>query len=459
LHILVPKPYFPAGRSSRKQAPSPFTLTTDSSLPSPAPICARCRAQPRPAVATAPQTLELVEDARLFLTAQPRPLIRDGDAGKAFIARQVDDDGRSFRAVADGIADQIQEDLQHPAEFCHGGQRHLMRGSADRDVLFARAHGQDARRAPRCIGQIDGIGQRHEILGLDHLQIGQVIDQPHQMLSRRSDIGGIAGVILGQRPGQARADRLGIGDDAGNGLAQDRGQIAADDGALDRRHRGGRRATDGRWLLGGQAQVEARRLHTRQADRDQRRAPVTLRPGQRHIRPVQQAPVQRLTMLIAGNGHEIGPWAAQTCAHPRRRLAQIAAVALHRHHALPLIQTRGQFGQGTVDLAPAAGDDILGLHLKRRALPVAQDDRTAAFVRQGIASTQARITSCPSCAVMARASFSPKRRALRTTSRSSGTAIGPGKTPPHRICNPAKGSSAAVRWSCASLRARARRGR
>jgi hypothetical protein len=33
---------------------------------------------------------------------------------------------------------------------------------------------------------------------------------------------------------------------------------------------------------------------------------------------------------------------------------QVAAVALHRHHALPLIQTRGQFGQGTVDLAPAA---------------------------------------------------------------------------------------------------------
>jgi hypothetical protein len=59
--------------------------------------------------------------------------------------------------------------------------------------------------------------------------------------------------------------------------------------------------------------------------------------------------VQRLTMLIARNSHEIGPWAAQPGAHPRRCFAQIAAVALHRHHTLPLIQTRGQFGQSTVD--------------------------------------------------------------------------------------------------------------
>ena len=71
----------------------------------------------------------------------------------------------------------------------------------------------------------------------------------------------------------------------------------------------------------------------------------------------------------------------------------------------------------------------------------------------GVTSIQARMVSCPSCATMGRASFSPNTRALATSSRNSGTAITPGIVPPQRVCNEASGSSALSKWSAASLRA------
>jgi hypothetical protein len=101
----------PAGRSSRKPRPSPFTLTTLNSPPIARASRARCRAQPRPAVAAAPQSLELVEDPRLFLGDRPGPGSAMATRAKPSSRDRSTMMVESFRAVANGIADQIQQDL------------------------------------------------------------------------------------------------------------------------------------------------------------------------------------------------------------------------------------------------------------------------------------------------------------------------------------------------------------
>jgi len=89
------------------------------------------------------------------------------------------------------------------------------------------AHPENARRAPGDVGQIDPIGRGGEVLCFDDLEIGQVVNQRQKMLTGRCDVGGVVAVFISQRSREARADGFGVGDDAGDRLAQHRGQFAS----------------------------------------------------------------------------------------------------------------------------------------------------------------------------------------------------------------------------------------
>ncbi len=95
---------------------------------------------------------------------------------------------------------------------------------------------QQPRRPTAKIGQVDVFGNDGEVGPVDRLQIGKIVDQRHQMPSGRCYVVGVAGIVGAQRPFHLRADRIGIGDDPSQWLAQRPVQPLAELGRIERHH-------------------------------------------------------------------------------------------------------------------------------------------------------------------------------------------------------------------------------
>src|SRR5690606_21311266 len=83
------------------------------------------------------------------------------------------------------------------------------------------------------VGQVDAVRRGREMFVLDYFEIGEVVDQREEMLASAADVRSIVAVLVGQWPGELRADRLCIGDDPGDRLAQHRRDLASYRGADD----------------------------------------------------------------------------------------------------------------------------------------------------------------------------------------------------------------------------------
>ena len=79
--------------------------------------------------------------------------------------------------------------------------------------------------------------------------------------------------------------------------------------------------------------------------------------------PIEQAPVQRLTMSTAGDGDKVGPRTPHPGPHCRRNLGKVRRCGLDRENGLLGIEVRNQFCHGPIDRRPALGR---GLQIFRR---------------------------------------------------------------------------------------------
>src|SRR5690606_41779225 len=113
----------------------------------------------------ASQPLELLEGAHLLFGAQALALVGDHDAGAIALTRNAQPDDRSLGRIADRVAYEIEQDLQHTTELADGANRLAIPGGIDADAALPGANAQDTRRAAGKVGEIDPGGRSEERRG------------------------------------------------------------------------------------------------------------------------------------------------------------------------------------------------------------------------------------------------------------------------------------------------------
>src|SRR5690606_38006598 len=126
------------------------------------------------AVAGPAEPLELLEQERLLLLGQALALVGDRDPRTPVVALDADPYLRIRRRVTDGIAQKVEQDLQHAAELADRGGALAGLGCIDRDAALARTDAEDAGGTAGDVGEVDTVGRRGELLVLDHFEVGEV---------------------------------------------------------------------------------------------------------------------------------------------------------------------------------------------------------------------------------------------------------------------------------------------
>src|SRR5690606_41925570 len=152
-------------------------------------------------------------------------------------------------------------------------------GGVDAAAALPGANSGDTRRAAGKVGEIDPVGRGGELLVLDDLEVGEIVDQRQQVLAGVRNVRRVIAVFLGQWPGELRPDGLGIGYDTRDGLPQYRRDFAADrraEGRARRLHRlGGRGGTE--HLFGHEVQFVTIVARLGLSEWNEMRLPVALR--------------------------------------------------------------------------------------------------------------------------------------------------------------------------------------
>jgi hypothetical protein len=169
--------------------------------------------------------------------------------------------------------------LQHAAELGHGRQTLAFAWRVDLDPPLARPDAKNPAGAAGHVGQVDPVGSGSEFVGLDHFQVGHVVDQCQQVLSGRGDVSRIVRIFVGQGAGHAGADGFGGGNDPRDRLTQHGREIDTDQPmARHLRHLfigPGRERSQ--WRFRREQQFEPGRLPVRLLDRNHGCSPGTLR--------------------------------------------------------------------------------------------------------------------------------------------------------------------------------------
>ena len=120
------------------------------------------QAETRPPVTAAAKALELLEHAFLLVFAQPVALIGDGNQRPVADPVEADPYLAVGRRIADRIADEIEQDLQHAPEFGDCQLAFPFGRRDERDALLARAHAHRRDRAdlPTCARLAIGLASK-----------------------------------------------------------------------------------------------------------------------------------------------------------------------------------------------------------------------------------------------------------------------------------------------------------
>ena len=148
------------------------------------------------------------------------PLIHHRDPGAPVIDAGFDPHLTILWPIAYCIAHKVHKDLQSPPELTCGDGFSIRFRRNDADLAAHRLDQKQPRRPLTDIGQVHILGRNGKVQPVDRLQIGKIVYQSHQMTPGRSDIGCIARIIRPQRPLYLRIDRIRIGNDPPQWLAQ-----------------------------------------------------------------------------------------------------------------------------------------------------------------------------------------------------------------------------------------------
>lgn len=169
---------------------------------------------------TPAEPFELLEDALSTIFWDTCSLIHDSDPGSSVIDASLYPHFAILRRVAHGVADQVHQDLQCAPKFSRRDGLMFRFWWEKLDLAAHRLdHKQPCGPSPN-IGQVHILGRNGEVQPVDRLQVRQIIDQRHQMTSGCRDVGSITRIVRAQRPIELRVDRIRIGDDPAQWLAQ-----------------------------------------------------------------------------------------------------------------------------------------------------------------------------------------------------------------------------------------------
>src|SRR5688500_15442719 len=99
--------------------------------------------------------LELLEDPDLILGRDALALVGDDERREVAFAVAADPHLAAFGRVADRVGEEVDDDLQRPAEIAPGGQALAARGSVDPHLPLPRADGEQAGGPAGDVGQVD----------------------------------------------------------------------------------------------------------------------------------------------------------------------------------------------------------------------------------------------------------------------------------------------------------------
>src|SRR5690606_20606924 len=125
-------------------------------------------AEPGASVTAAPEALELLKYPCLLLLAETLALVGYDKTGPVPILLHAQPNDRSLWRIADGVADEVEHDLQHPTELGDSRSRLSGLGRVQSNAALLGAHPEYAGGTASHVGQVDAVRRGREMFVLDY---------------------------------------------------------------------------------------------------------------------------------------------------------------------------------------------------------------------------------------------------------------------------------------------------